>query len=333
MTDLPKNPKKYRNSYIYTEESDVDSLVVEEAFSSNEFQNWLLKKLSEDYKNAKFIGAWKNVDPIRHGECDIVIEFLINNKKTIILIEDKIDAPEQPQQSERYHETGKALLEQEKYYKYITCLLSPDIYYKSDAPMKKYEKRISYEDMLEWFEKQTDTKRMQFKKMVLENGIERARTGWEKTPDERTDNFYKYYEKLASETTPELDYEYNTKKGYTKDQSWVEMKPTIFPSKPRVKIQHKGDRGYVDLQISDIDINEFKEAMRAKIENDMLIKPTGKSLSVRILVPELPRASTIDSPEMYREDIVLALNAAEKLRKWYSDFKNEPIFNKTIKKE
>ena len=79
MTDLPKSPKRY--PYITTKESDVDSLVVEEVFSSNEFQSWLLEKLSEDYKNAKFIGAWKNVDPIRHGECDIVIEFLINNKK------------------------------------------------------------------------------------------------------------------------------------------------------------------------------------------------------------------------------------------------------------
>ena len=109
------------------------------------------------------------------------------------------------------------------------------------------------------------------------------------------------------------------------------MKSTIFPS--NIKIVHKGHRGYVDLQISKIDINEFKEAVRAKIENDMLIKPTGKSLSVRILVPDLPRADTIDSPEMYREDIILALDAAEKLRKWYSDFKNEPIFNKTFKKE
>ena len=37
--DLPKNQKKY--PYIATEESDVDGLVVEEVFSSNEFQTWL----------------------------------------------------------------------------------------------------------------------------------------------------------------------------------------------------------------------------------------------------------------------------------------------------
>ena len=141
-----KSPKKYRDSYIYTEESDVDSLVVEEAFSSNEFQNWLLKKLSEDHKNAEFIGAWKNVT-LAYGECDIVIEFLINNKITAILIEDKIKAPEQPNQAERYHKTGETLVERKEVDKYITCLLSPLDYYKEGAPMEKYEKRISYEDV------------------------------------------------------------------------------------------------------------------------------------------------------------------------------------------
>jgi len=40
-----------------------------------------------------------------------------------------------------------------------------------------------------------------------------------------------------------------------------------------------------------------------------------------------------DLPEMYREDILSALNAAGELTKWYLDFKNEPIFNKTHKKE
>ena len=325
MTDLPESTKKY--PYITTEESDVDSLVVEEVFSSPKFQTWLLKKLSEDYENAEFIGAWKNVRPTSpSSECDIEIAFLINNKRTAILIEDKINAPEQPQQAERYHKTGKSLVERKEYDQYITCLLSPKDYSKNVR--KKYQKFISYEEMLEWFENQTDTMRTRFKKMVLKNGINIARTGYEQHPDERTDNFYKYYEKLVRETQPELDYEY---KRYTGGQSWANIKSTIFPS--NIHIKHKTNAGLVDLQIPGIDINEFKEAMKTKKENNMLIKPTGKSLSVRILVPDLPRADTIDSPEMYREDIILALDAAEKLRKWYSDFKNEPIFNKTFKKE
>ena len=344
MTDLTKSPKNY--PYITTGESEVDSLVVEEIFSSDEFQNWLLKKLSIK-ENAEFIAAWKNVKPTRHGECDIVIEFLINNKRTAILIEDKINAPEQPQQAERYHKTGKSLLRLKEYDEYRTCLLSPKDYYKDDAPMEKYEKRISYEEMLEFFEDQPDTERIQFKKMVLKNGIKRARKSYRQILDEKTDNFYRYYEKLAREANPELGYRYDTN---TVDQSWVTIKPTIFPG--NIKIFHKNVWGYVDLQISKIDIDEFRKAMEDKLGNEMHIEQTGKSLSVRIEVPPLPEIRTMEyreeekttcpickgkgtvpSPEMYREDIISALNAAGELTKWYLDFKNEPIFNKTLKKE
>ena len=327
MTDLPENTKDY--PYITTQESEVDSLVVEEVFSSPEFQTWLLKKLSIN-ENAKFIGAWKNVRLVTSSECDIVIEFHINNKKIAILIEDKINAPEQPQQAERYHKTGKSLLRLKEYDEYRTCLLSPKDYYKDDAPMEKYEKRISYEDVLEWFEKQTDTKRIQFKKMVLKNGIERARTGYEQPTDEWTNNFFKYYFKLGRETHPELALKY---KQLSSEASWVDIKPTFFPS--NIKIVHKGDRGFVDLQINKLTINvdEFKKAMEGKLGDNMTVEQTGKSTSVRITVNQLPQVSTMKSPEMYRDDLILAFNAAGELTKWYSDFKNEPIFNKTLKKE
>jgi len=58
----------------------------------------------------------------------------------------------------------------------------------------------------------------------------------------------------------------------------------------------------------------------------MTIQKTGKSVSVRITVSLLPKTSTVEEPEMYREEIVEALNAASQLMEWYLDFKNEPVF-------
>ena len=136
----------------------------------------------------------------------------------------------------------------------------------------------------------------------------------------------------------------------TGSNSWVDIKPTTFPS--NIKILHKNKVGYVDLEISKINIDEFRKAMEDKLGNEMHIEQTGKSLSIRIVVNPLPRIGTMEyreeekitcptckgkgtvpSPEMYREDILSALNAAGELTKWYLDFKNEPIFNKTHKKE
>jgi hypothetical protein len=319
--DLPINQKKY--PYITSRESEVDSIVVEEIFCSPDFQNWLLSKMSLK-GNSQLIGAWKNIIPANYGECDIFVEFVVNGKKIAILIEDKIDSPEQPKQAERYHKTGKFIVENGEVDRYITCLLSPMDYFREEAPMKKYDYKISYEELLEWFEKQKDSNRIQFRKMILKNGIKRAKTGYVKNPDEKTDSFYKYYEELARQIKPELALTY--KKQYSKNNSWLYIKPGIFPN--NIIIIHKGVRGYVDLQISKIDIDEFSKAMGRKLRDKMTIQKTGKSISVRIVVSALPRISTVEGPEMHKEEIVEALNAASQLMEWYLDFKNEPIFSK-----
>ena len=317
--DLPENQKKY--PYITARETEVDSIVVEEIFCSKYFQNWLLSKVSIN-ENSELNGSWKNVMPTNFWDCVIVVEFIENNKKIAILIEDKIDAPEQPQQAERYHKTGKLLVEEGKIDQYISCLLSPKDYFKEGAPMEKYDKKITYEELLEWFEQQDDSKRMQFKQMVLQHGIIRAKTGYQQNIDEKTNNFYEYYERIAQQNNPELEFKY--KKPFTKDQSFVDIKPEIFSQ--NITIIHKGYRGFVDLQISKINIDEFRKLMKNKLREGMTINNTGKSFSVRILVSKLPKISSMAKFEMYGEQITEALNAASQLMKWYVDFKNEPIF-------
>ena len=317
--DLPKNQKKY--PYITARESEVDSIVVEELFCSTDFQNWFLSKTSLE-KNSELVGAWKNIVPAYFGECDIVAEFIINNKKIALLIEDKIDAPEQPKQAERYHKTGKSLVEKREVDRYITCLLSPRDYFREDAPMEKYDYKISYEELLEWFEKQNDSKRMRVKQMVLENGIRRAKTGYVQPTDEKTDNFYKYYEKIGRENNPELGIRFT--KQHASDNSWINIKPSIFPS--NIKIVHKSYVGYMDLQISKIKMDEFLKNMESKISKNMTIQKTGNSFSIRILVSPLPRFTTMKSPDKYKNEIIESLGAASQLMNWYSDFKNESIF-------
>ena len=317
--DLPENQKKY--PYITARESEVDSIVVEEIFCSKDFQNWLLSKVSLK-ENSKLIGAWKNVRPANFGECDIVVEFIENGKKIAILIEDKIFAPEQPRQAERYHKTGKFLVEEGEINQYITCLLSPKDYFKEGAPMEKYDKKITYEELLEWFEQQDDSKRMRVKQMVIQNCIDKAKTGFIQNIDEKTNNFYEYYEMMGQQNNPELEFKY--KKPFTKDQSFVDIKPEIFSQ--NITIIHKGKDGFVDLQISKIDIDEFRKFMKNKLREGMTIKKTGKSFSVRILVSKLPKISSMEKFEMYGDQIADALNAASRLMQWYLDFKNESIF-------
>ena len=134
--------------------------------------------------------------------------------------------------------------------------------------------------------------------------------------------YSEYYERIAQQNNPELEFKY--KKPFTKDQSFVDIKPEIFSQ--NITIIHKGYRGFVDLQISKINIDEFRKLMKNKLREGMTINNTGKSFSVRILVSKLPKISSMAKFEMYGEQITEALNAASQLMKWYVDFKNEPIF-------
>ena len=188
--------------------------------------------------------------------------------------------------------------------------------------MEKYDYKISYEELLEWFEKQNDSKRMRVKQMVLENGIRRAKTGYVQPTDEKTDNFYKYYEKIGRENNPELGIRFT--KQHASDNSWISIKPSIFPS--NIKIVHKSYVGYMDLQISKIKMDEFLKNMESKISKNMTIQKTGNSFSIRILVSPLPRFTTMKSPDKYKNEIIESLGAASQLMNWYSDFKNESIF-------
>jgi len=302
--------------HIKTGESEIDFLIIEELFSNLDFQKWLISKLNLE-ENFKFVGAWKSFNG-RYGECDVATEFIINGKRVMILIENKIYSSEQPQQAERYHKTGNDLIKNKGINKYITCLLSPNIYFKEDAPMKLYEHKISYEELLDWFKNQANSERIKFKQMVIQNGIKRARTGYQRITDENTNKFYNYYENIAREIHPEL--EYKKPKEVASGNSWIRFNPKIFPSK--ITIIHKARQGYIDLQISDMDIIEFSNNFKNKLANNMSLHKTGKSISIRIIVPKIPNLEDIDEPEKYRNEIIEILNNVSILMEWYVENMN-----------
>ena len=118
------------------------------------------------------------------------------------------------------------------------------------------------------------------------------------------------------ETHPEL--EYRKPRAVASGNSWIRFNPNILPSK--ITIIHKGKYGYVDLQISDKDIQNFSDKYKSKLNDNMSIHLTGKSISVRIVVPIILDIERIEEPKMHREEILLALDSAAQLLEWYLEF-------------
>lgn len=299
--------------YVKTGESEIDYLVVEELFSSFKFQNWLLKKLNV-FDSFEFIGAWKSYNS-RFGECDIVSKFKINDKILVILIENKIYSPEQLNQAQRYHKTGQDLIINSGADNYITCLLCPKIYFKEDAPMNKYQHQIYYEELFDFFTLYEQDDRIKFKTLVIQNGIDRARTGYQRFTDNNTDNFYEYYEQVATSLFPQL--EFKKPKEVASGNYWIRINPKLLPAK--TTIIFKAKEGYIDLQISHIDLVEFTDKYKNLLNSNMTIHKTGKSFSIRMICSKLPKLEEVEHPEEFRTEVIESLNKANELFEWFKD--------------
>lgn len=303
--------------YVKTGESEIDYLVVEELFSSSKFQKWLLNRLNIN-NHFEFIGAWKSFNG-RYGECDVAIKFKLENKIIIILIENKIYSSEQPNQAQRYYKTGKDLIENTDVDNFITCLLCPKIYFKEDAPMNTYEFQIFYEELFDFFNSDGNEKdnRISFKKIVIQNGIDRARTKYQRFTDENTNRFYEFYEENARNKFPEL--EYKKPKEVASGNYWIRFNPKIFPAK--TTIVHKAKEGYVDLQIPNYNILEFSNKYKYKLNQNMSVHKTGKSISIRIMTTKIPILEEIEDPNEFIDEIIESLSKANQLLQWFKENK------------
>src|SRR5205823_4251015 len=86
-------------------ERDVDLLLLKEIWSSPHFRTWLLEQVGyEGARQHGLIAAWHSLSA-ETGESDLVM--LVTDptgRRCAVMIEDKIYAPPQPRQSERYKE-------------------------------------------------------------------------------------------------------------------------------------------------------------------------------------------------------------------------------------
>ncbi len=136
------------HSFRYLVERDADFAIIS-AFERNVS---VRKLFLENYRelDAKIIETrhsymQQEID-YSFGESDIIFIMEDANGKFAILIEDKIKANAQPNQSKRYEDRAKSLEKTEKLTGTKIFLCAPDFYLKADSENTKgYENQISYE--------------------------------------------------------------------------------------------------------------------------------------------------------------------------------------------
>ena len=103
-------------------ERDVDLLLMEEFHINDDFVVWFCGQIALD--GVSFAGAWHSVSDT-DGETDLLLRVIRSGKRVGVLIENKVSAPEQDLQAERYHLRGIRSREDGKLDEYVTVMCAP----------------------------------------------------------------------------------------------------------------------------------------------------------------------------------------------------------------
>jgi hypothetical protein len=291
-------------------ERDIDLLLVEELMSSPNFLSWFLNQIGLD-SNGGLSHINHSVNTT-NGESDVEVDVHYGDELVRVLIENKIDAPLQPRQAERYSDRAAHYIKERMCSRSLTVLVAPSDYYGNNIETAGFDRRLSYESIVQWF---TDSEevgnRRVYKLSLLSSAIERGGSGWTLIPNEKTTIFWQNYWFTASRFAKELRMPKPTKKPAT--SSFIFFQPIGLGA--NVKLIHKVPYGKVDLQFAGLgnQLGIIENEYRSILEHDMMIVKASKSGSIRINVPEINFQDKFSEAKVKK-----GLDAALRLLKLYN---------------
>ncbi len=291
-------------------ERDTDLLFLEEFTASPDFVDFFLKQLGLSERGLSFLDASRSVTDST-GESDLEVSLVAGDgQKFVLLLENKVNAGFQPKQAERYRARGTTYANHGKIGGFTTVLLAPARYFEGDK--KGFDHRINYETVRDWFEHSTlPPGRKHYKLSVLTSAIEKSTSGYQMVADAPVSNLWRDYWTLAWKVAPEFCMaEPNNKPA---SSSFIYFSDTGLPR--GVVLVHKFAYGHFDLQFAGMGNRtmELRERYQAQMLPEMSIVKAAKSASIRVMVPPISVADTL---EQQKDSVLAAMEAGKKLLAW-----------------
>jgi hypothetical protein len=259
-------------------ERDIDLLLMEEFHISGDFVAWFCGALG--IFGVEPAGAWHSVSDM-DGETDLLLRVVKDTRRIGILIENKVGAPEQDLQAERYHLRGIRSRESGKIDDYVTVMCAPQRYLDGLAANSAYEHRFPYERIAEWYGRQ-EGRRAAWRHRVMTEAIEQGRRGYQMATNAVTTAFHMSYWEHLRLRHPRIQMARPADRG--SKSNWIIMKGLSFPR--GVQIHHKFDQQVVELGFSGRTIDDILAAEPHLPENVAVVKK-GKTASLSIQVPHV----------------------------------------------
>lgn len=190
-------------------ERDIDLLLVEELFASPHFVRWLLAKsgLPSEVTSSTVLHSKRRTRSRR--EIDIFVEAVDRVAgRVALLIENKLDATEQPDQAESYREELTVLADHFAH-RAIT-IICPSAYADAHRDFtSKFDAVVTYEDLADYFVARqsahpAEPERMQFRADLLRQAVMKSRRGYTPVPNEVIGGFNARYVARLALLAPEI---------------------------------------------------------------------------------------------------------------------------------
>jgi hypothetical protein len=271
-----------------TVEHDVDILLVEELYVSPEFRQWLVKKATgEEAAEIQVIEARRSVSETTLGESDVVFVYTgRDGARRAILIEDKVTAPAQPAQGDRYRRRGESGKRSGEWDDFSTMILAPQEYLDQSADAARFDTQLSYESLCDWLlQVKPDDDRMNYKAGVVERGIQRMKAGWVRRGDEMATQFFRDYWQFACSEFPRLGMKepFNIPKGHNE----ISFFPGELDKRHGLRLAHKFEKGHVDLMVAGAAerCGALRRANQATLPSDVTVVTASKSAAFGVILP------------------------------------------------
>lgn len=171
----PELPVEFSISGVF--ERDIDLLLIEEFVASPTFLEWFLDRIGVNVPVKLLLAEHSVKTP--NGESDLELSIKYENVRNgKILIENKVDACFQETQPERYAARANLYRDSGNWNPVITVLVAPEAY-SGSAQTCGFDRRVSYEDILGWFQQdQPWSARTLYKMKLLNEALVRSRSGY-----------------------------------------------------------------------------------------------------------------------------------------------------------
>lgn len=275
-------------------ERDVDLVLVRAFYEHNDVAKLFLR-------NGDEILEIQHSAMELHGESDLQIVVKRDQKRHAILIEDKIDAPAQPNQYERYCERGNRGIDENRWEDYTVYITAPQKYLLSDHEAQKYPNKVSHEKI------HSALIGDPISKAIMETALKRSEGLLPSVVDEEVTAFWNAYYDYQAQNAPHLMLHVNrSPKG--PNATWPDFKTILAGA----KILHKSEQGCVDLQFRGAAerIAQLKKDLDGIIAPNMMICKVGNSAAVRVKVPVMDFSKEFSR---YQKEIVEVFTAIKRL--------------------